>query len=621
MPAVSDYSPLDRAYHEPITYNAAPLKLEDPIIPLNQLGQTVPESDPATGGNILQNVQAAIRRGAGNIQLVMTTSPDAAIGGRFKAYGKEVREELRAVLRANEVKVSGIELPTAISNLSGFDPQRGAFSEERRNRDVQEVRDAIRFAADVAGGGGVDVLSWEFDRNFSDAKWNKLPDGNLRFVPPEGSAEKETVQFVDNETGKVQGLRKSDKYFLPFNPDKIDATKDLTDQYADAKEGQHGIFEWDWKTMEKVAKKHNINPVNLLINLTQTQEIQKEDSYAKHYGAQSEQQFERVSEMMAQKEMATRALRSNNEEERAQAEQLLLAIEKRLPQMQEEAKSNDLLSRSFLQRAEKLREELEKKKFEPIDKYALGRATDAYADLGVAAMQETHNRQLSGNPIHVGPESGWPTYYGSHPTEFVELIRGARDKMAAQLKAAGHDEKTAREEAQRHIKGTFDTSHLGMFFQHFMPSEKDQDVRIKQFNKWFLEQVDFLAQENAKDQVLGNVQLVNSMSGAHGHLPPGQGIFPVIEAAKILKTKGKFDGFMISEGHEEEKFQQGRILLDTWRAFDPNILTGTYSSGGFNPRWTEVHQSYFGRPYSPTFIVGDYAPSPEFKLWSEVPLE
>ena len=212
MPAVSDYSPLDRAYSEAVPYSAKPRKLEDPIIPINMLGQTVPEQDPS-GGNIIQNVQAAIRRGAGNIQLVMTTSPEAAIGGRFKAYGHEVREELKEILLANDVKMSGIELPTAISNLSGFNRQQGAFSEETRERDIAEVRDAIRFAADVAGGGGVDILSWEFDRNFSDAKWNRDKSGKMIFEPAGGEkgVEKEVVQIVDTVTGRVSAIRKGER--------------------------------------------------------------------------------------------------------------------------------------------------------------------------------------------------------------------------------------------------------------------------------------------------------------------------------------------------------------------------------------------------------------------------
>ena len=87
-------SPMDRQYYAPQSFDdpgasmsgpAVP-NIEDPLIPLNELGETVVEKDPRTGANILQNVTAAIRAGAGNIQLTMSTPPDQAIGGRSKAY-------------------------------------------------------------------------------------------------------------------------------------------------------------------------------------------------------------------------------------------------------------------------------------------------------------------------------------------------------------------------------------------------------------------------------------------------------------------------------------------------------------------------------------------------------
>jgi hypothetical protein len=262
----------------------------------------------------------------------------------------------------------------------------------------------------------------------------------------------------------------------------------------------------------------------------------------------------------------------------------------------------------------------------PIENYALERAFKSYAELGIAAMEETHNRGLENNPLHVGPELGWPTYYGSHPREFIELIRGAREEMVKRLlQEPDMTEEIAREEAKKHIKGELDTSHLGMMFEHFMPNEKNQETRLQEFNKWFLAEIDNLAEVNAKEGILGGIQLVNSMTGGHAHLPPSQGIFPVIEAAKILSEKGKFDGFMTSEGHEEEKFNSGRIIFDTWAHLAGNIMAPSYmggtGGGGIGGRWMSPQNSYFGRAYSPMQMFGEYVPNQEFRLWSEVPLE
>jgi hypothetical protein len=510
-----------------------------------------------------------------------------------------VREELRESLQANKVHLRGIEMPTAISNLSGFDAQHGMFSEQERQRDVEEVRDALKFAVDVGSGGGIDILSWEYERNFSEAPWNKKMNGKFMFTPPEGSELKETVKFVDKITGKMQAFRKGEENYFPFDPNNFDPGKPFHEQFApmDAPNSEHGNFRWEWDDIKKIAAKAKEAPVQLIMKLHEAQELHRAESYAEYY----------QDEVDRHKEQAKQARAQGREDIAKEAEK--------------HAERTEGLVRTHWQQVKQL--EQQQKRFVPLDEFALSRATESYAELGMAAMDGTHkSKDRIEKPLYVGPETGWSQFYGSHPDEFVELIREARQKMAERLVAERHmDKEAAEREARDHIKGTFDTSHFGMFFQHFMP-EADYDTRKKEFSKWYLEEVRKLAEVNAKEQVLGGVQLVNSMSGAHGHLPPTQGIFPVVEAAKMLVKEGKFDGFLVSEGHEEEKIQKGRIVLDAWRAFDPAVF-GSYAPAGsaWNPRWTETHQGYFGKPYSPTFIVGDFAPSQDWKLWSEVPLE
>ena len=131
------YGPMDREYHEAIS--EAPKgpepQIEEPIFPISQLGETVPEHDPSGRfKNIIQTTQAAIRGGAGTLQIVLMTPPESAIGGRPKAYGKEVRETLKEVALASKVNIAGVELPTALNNLAGFDYQQLAFSDEKENR-------------------------------------------------------------------------------------------------------------------------------------------------------------------------------------------------------------------------------------------------------------------------------------------------------------------------------------------------------------------------------------------------------------------------------------------------------------------------------------------------------
>ena len=60
-----------------------------------------------------------------------------------------------------------------------------------------------------------------------------------------------------------------------------------------------------------------------------------------------------------------------------------------------------------------------------------------------------------------------------------------------------------------------------------------EEKRLKKFNKWFMDQVDNMG----KAGVVGSIQAVDSASGAHGHLPPGQGILPVKDAVIRLREK------------------------------------------------------------------------------------
>jgi hypothetical protein len=259
--------------------------------------------------------------------------------------------------------------------------------------------------------------------------------------------------------------------------------------------------------------------------------------------------------------------------------------------------------------------------WQPIETVTLQRSAQSYAEAGMTAMQlqdKMGTKQIK-KDLYVGPEIGWPQFFGSHPKEFVQVILDARAQMAERLRQQGLSRSRAQEEARKHIKGTFDTSHMGMWLQQFHP-ELPWDERLKKFKKWYKEQIEWLAEQNRKHDVIGAIQAVDSAGAGHGHLPPGQGILPVKDAIGILKTKGGFNGYVVSEGHEEEKFGEGRILLKTWQHFNAPISTG-YGPGMPVHRWGEVQHGYFGRTYSPLFMFGAYAPSNEFKLWSEVPLE
>lgn len=639
---MADYtSTMDRSYWEipdrPVE------KLSTPIIPINELGATFPETNPATGANIIQNLQGLIRSGASSGQLVLTTSSQQPIGGRPKAYGTEVRQAMRELARANKFNITGVEMPTSsISNLSGFNPQNFSFSNQKLEADMEEVRSAMKFAADIAGGGSVDIWSQEAPRTIFDAEWNTKDEKGNPIKPvfdTEDWKKRQGIKVVvDTRTGDHVGAipteithnmvvwktginKEGKRVFL----DENDQPTTYENRIAEIKEGEmttapKTLSDYDkdkFNDFDEQTKKklQGVDKEVLFWNDIAQAQINIMEGQSQQHKARAEQLEKEKSKLDKEKDKDT--IRLYEQERKAM---LLQAAGER-------------------QRVEELKEKLSNSA--SASKFGVERTKKSYAELGVYAWQETKfNKNVEPDkPLAVGPELGWPTYFGGHPDEFIEVVKGSRDEMVKLLTQKeiekgkpnlyfqeGMSVSDAKKLSEKHIKGIFDTGHLGMWLDNFrrVPGESEEK-RVEKFKEWYMNQVDKLAASGT----VGGIQAVDSASGAHGHLPPGEGIFPVVDAVKRFKEKG-FKGFIVSEGHEEEKFGTNRILTQAWKHFGspisaPNgyLVGGGRSPGGpaYGIPWGRTTDNYMGRTYTPFFVVGAYSPSNEWKLWSEVPLE
>jgi hypothetical protein len=278
----------------------------------------------------------------------------------------------------------------------------------------------------------------------------------------------------------------------------------------------------------------------------------------------------------------------------------------------------------------------------PIQKYAKRKTFESYAESGIHAMKISDENPNTTKDIFIAPENIFPEMgYGAHPEELIELVHGARKKMVNMLTSGrirdphgrfdkegkpvyidnpyqieGMSKEQAQKEANDHIKATFDTQHLGMWWKHFVPkSGESEQERLQRFNGWYMDQV-----KNMHDaDILGNIHVVDGMGGGHTHLPAGQGIFPVKTAIEYLKEKG-YNLAFTSEGFEEGG---ARILTKTLEHFGGPVYStgGAFPSGQMMQRWADVQQSYFGANMPPNYIFGAYSPSNEWQLWSQVPME
>lgn len=292
-----------------------------------------------------------------------------------------------------------------------------------------------------------------------------------------------------------------------------------------------------------------------------------------------------------------------------------------------------------------------------VSKYAKQKSINSYASLGIFAMKVSKEKKLK-RPVFVAAEHIWPEMgYGSHPEELIELVHESRKKMVDYLTKkkiedpsgatyTSHDAKRLGDEslegkpkmidnpyydpklskkqaeklASQHIKATFDTQHLGMWWRYWVPrpGETLEETRHR-FERWYMDQVKLMQ----KADILGHVHVVDGWGRGHTHLPAGEGINPVTTAIDYLKKKG-YESGIISEAFGEAG-GQNRQLTRTWEAFGSTIYHPQF--GPMRPgapathRWQDIWQSYFGRTKTPYYIFGQYSPSEDWTLWSQVPLE
>ncbi len=662
------YTPMDQQYHNEIQQANSRSAPEETIFPISLIGATVPDTDPATGRGILETVQGAFRKGAGNIQLVMMAGGQAGgMGGGPKGYGEEIRDQIREIQQAVGARITGVELPNHITNLSGFTQQ--GFSEEARKHNLDEVRDAIKFVGDIAGGGGVNVISWEFPRNISDADWANKESHALGRKQGDvfRQREKEIALLVDSDTGKIQPFDKTDKFYLYYDKDTL---KPLVGK--DVKPS-----ELNWQQVAEIAKREKYDDTGMFLldkysTEKRIEQLEGQKTYYDQIINQEDQQIKALNARIKEvseydfkelKERENKLKEDMNDprvKDNIQAKRYFDSEMERL--RKEEAAINDLKSevpdyRNQITELEKRKENLQssirslrqeeaetramKDKYKPVDEYAADKSKESYAEAGIWAMQETQKNEhvkKQQRDIHVGPELSWPQFYGSHPDEWIGLIRGAREKMVEKLTKkeiedpmthqkvrneyyTGVSENEAKELAKKHIKGELDTGHLGMWMQNFRP-DLPWDKRVPEFKKWYKEQIEHISEVNKKEDIVGEVQVVDSASGQHAHLPPGQGFIgkDIVEYMKILKEKGGYKGALTSEGHEEERFGQGRILTKAWETFGSHIGT-SYFQGRAPSRFSDIRMSYAQQAYGTTGIFQSYVPSNDFTLWSQVPLE
>jgi sugar phosphate isomerase/epimerase len=656
----SYYNPMDREYDN------RPSK-ETPLKEV-ELGNIGISTSPMS--NQLDQLKARIFQGASAVELGFSGRGKGSMGGQNttpEMYGADEREDIRQMADFNKVKLS-THASYNIGPMSGMTQQ--GFDNSAREGTLREIERAIDFAADTARGGAVVVHTGEFPRALSEMNREKY--GDFEMFPAESN--EATMHLVDRQTGQIiQSVKKNQPVVMPvFENEKIskDGQIDLSrveplekqgwwpnPHYDEEGTGEFQVRERSWDELEKIREWYNTKARKAAIDAGKeppkkmsTEEVayratiesrrQYALGWAKDYAdrfrsakhtfdvlgdAKSKvnnldkdyslsptqetvlinnrvlpQDFSRISKEEKQKYLA-----EGGDERKKQVGE---AVSEILDNATRTMNSSREASVSQFQQAEEYKRMEERAV--PIQQYATEKTADTIARAAEFAHRKSDMLKERGqlkSPIYVSPENIFPETYGAHPQELKQIIHDAREKYVEEYKGT-YGESDARKYAEEHIKGTFDIGHAYTWRKYYKEdSSKSFEENEKDFKKWLMNQVDDLN----KKGYIQHIHVSDNFGWEDEHVTPGQGRVPIKEFIDKMKGAG------ISEVTVEPAHQDFRAMLGAWREFGAPI----YGADQSLQKWTDVQFSYFGKTRSPYFVFGEYAPSQDFTLWSQVPLE
>lgn len=657
-------------------------RIEEPIVGVRDIGTSVTEGRV---GAFRDTIQGAIRSGANSVELALQMEGQPGVPAGTGSYGKDEREELREIAKANKINIMSVHTPSNIGNLSGFNPQQG-FDDSMRRRELDEVKKAIDFASDTTDGSAVVIHTGEFARPISESEWAKDKEGNYLFKAYPEEPEKAVVPVVDKRTGKIlTQVRKNQVVYRPTwlkndNGEYIDYEGNVVDMKhrVPAYDENRGTFKVEakkWDDFVKEARERNeekekklgrslepderISPEEAFLHAQVDSQIVQSRGWARYHAKDFKESLDNLNKLKKAKEFYDKLDESLPEDEkwkimredpeaRMRFGNLIPSEYKPIPDILKEKIEDARYKLRYIKDTSSGYEQQEKEAellktyAEPVSKYAKKKSMQSYIEAGIYAMEKTDHAKTK-KPIFVAPENIFPEMgYGSHPDELIDIVQTAREKMVDALTEEkipdptgkmdengnpkmvknpyykGYSRKRAEKEAKEHIKATFDTSHMGMWWKYFEPRPGETEMQRKnRFDSWYKKQVKKLH----KAGVLGHIHAVDSFGYGDPHLPVGEGNLPVKTALEYLKEHG-YTGTMMSEAHGHGKGGQGRQMLKTWQNLG-SAIGNIYHAGapGERVRFGDVHQSYFGKHRAPYTIFGAYAPSNDWTLWTQVPLE
>ncbi|MBI1972897.1 hypothetical protein HYS50_02745 [Candidatus Woesearchaeota archaeon] len=579
-------------------------------------------------GDVGEGLKANVFRGLRNVELGFfgtgkgfRTQPT---GSTPESFGHTEREDMRQLARINEVELSTHAAPD-LGPLSGFTGDR--FSKETKEASLQEVRRALDFAAETAGGGAVVVHIGSRQGEFPRALYQV--DEQFQAHPEE--KKRAPLFLVNEDTGQVTPLARTIKLPEPV----LDEQGNIVSEDGKIKYTYKTFADYEKEAMEE-AKKKGLDSYDAgeylykqfrkkeqelaegeslrYFNIAQ-EEKQKHDALKRVYDSYTKKLEDEGTNVEAVRTFVREQLQQrgilpeqkgiyNKEEWENYLEKPEVYLKDQLKKIENIYKSHEEIAISRGRDAKQVEQEISKIK--PIQEYALGEIKDSLARSALDAYKLEKERGLE-RPLFISPENWSPESYGSHPKEYKDIILKSREEMADRLvRERGMKLVEAKKVAEDHIRGTFDIGHLNFWRKYFKGSDEE-------FREW----VDKEIQQLTKENIIGSVHLSDNFGYHDEHLAPGEGNAPIERFVERLEKAGYKGRYIAEPGGQKEGFYH-----TAWTGAMNVLRSPIYRVDSRYARWTDIEHSYFGLvPQTPGFLVGDIIPSKDWTLWSETPLE
>ncbi len=656
---------MDKIDNAPFFASNEPAELDEegnPIVPDEALNFTPKDIGLSTKpGATLPELQASIKQGAGRVEfsfMPVQGGKGNAQNPTPESIGSGQRRDMRELLKINDVKTS-THAGVHAASLAGFTGGERGFSSESRAQTLKDINKAIHFAGEATRGGAVVFHMHEWQRPLTDV--NGKSGANFKYYDEEDA---EAVMFaVDKRTGElVSTISKNREVFRPKyktatseglvgkkdskgnvlkEGDWVDLDGNLIPRDAPTERlfDRVPVFNEDstkfeveqltWDQLKKETEEWNKlhpddkkDPEEMFAILnTENRILQSkgaslfharqydEVKYSRDKLAEEYKLYKKLKNELPEEEhwkldsrfMKDYQLRDYRDEDSPEEyyERKLKMLENDLRHVHESSASADVQAKQ----AESLLENIESAK-----KYGIKKTAETIAKAGMKAM-EVYNKNKEQNeltdPIYVAPENWHQNFYGSHPSEMKEVVLESRKAMIDQLKRRNYSEDEAKKLAEQHIKATLDVGHLNTLRYNFVA--KDESKFDEEFNKWLVDETEKLVAEG----IVGHIHLSDNFGFDDEHLTPGDGNLPVKEIMKRLEKHDKKD-IIIERG----SYNENTGYLDTFA----HINAPMYGLGA-RQRFAQNRDAHFGQNAPGFFIAGAYAPSNDWKLWSDTPLE